>query len=458
MSGRRVVVVGAGIAGLAAAYTLRGEAPDVDVVVLDRAGRVGGLVETERTPDGFVIEHGADCLITTKPWGIDAVRALGLVDAIVSGPEPRRSFLAAGGRLVPVPGIFAGPTPAAVASLVGTRLLSLPGRLRLALEPFVPRGDGAGDESVAAFLDRRFGRELRTTILEPLLGGIYGGDAERLSADACIPRLRDFEREHGSLTLGMWRALRARRRQPAGARLPVMVSLRDGMASLPAAFAQRLGDRVRLGVAVERVERSAGGGFRLATSAGALDCDGMVLALPAWAAPSLVEPLDGDLASGLAAVRHQALDCVTMAWAERDVPRALDGTGFVTARDDPRPTRACTWASRKWPGRAPVGHALVRSVLHRPQATDAEVLAAARADLRDLMGVNAEPRLVRVRRLPRATPVYEVGAPARLAAMQARARALGAVALAGNAHAGIGIPDCIRSGETAARIVAGALE
>jgi protoporphyrinogen/coproporphyrinogen III oxidase len=454
---RRVAVVGAGVAGLAAAHALIREAPELDVVVLERAGRAGGLVETERTPDGFVVEHGADCLVTTKPWGIAAVQALGLLDQVVTGPEPRRSFVVADGTLVAVPGIFAGPTAAAVVSLLRTPLLSMGGKARLAMEPFLPRRRDDADESVSAFLDRRFGREVSNTILEPLLGGIYGGHAERLSADACIPRLRDFEREHRSVTLGMRRAVRARRRQSAGARLPVMVSLRDGMGSLLARFAAAIGARLRCGIAVDRIERIAAGRLRLATAAGPVDCDGVVVAVPAWRAPSLLERLDPDLAAALAAVRHQALDCVTMAWAECDVPRRLDGSGFVTPATDGRPTRACTWSSHKWPGRAPTGQVLVRSVLHRPDARADEVLDAARGDLRELMGITAPPALVRVRRLPRATPIYEVGALAAVAAMQARARALGAVALAGNAHGGIGIPDCVRSGESAARAVLGAL-
>jgi len=453
VSTRRIVVVGAGVAGLAAAHALVRDAPDADVSVLEAGARAGGLVETERTADGFLVDHGADCLLTTKPWGIDAVRALGIEDQVVTGPEPRRSFLATGERLEVVPGIFAGPTPAAVLSLLRTPLLSIGGKMRVALEPFVPRRRERGDESVASFLDRRFGRELRAKVLTPLMGGIYGGRPETLSAEVCIPRLCDFERDRGSVTRGMYHALRARRRLASETRHPVMVSLRNGMASLPDAFARELGARLRLGVAVERVDRTGTEGFRLTTSAGSLDATAVIIAVPAWQAPRLVEGLDAELASMLASVRHQPVDCVTMAWDGHDVPHELDGTGFVTAADDPRPTRACTWASRKWPGRAPAGRVLLRCVLHEPDAPDEEVVAAARRDLRELMGITAAPALLRVWRRRQATPIYEVGAPERMAALRARARASGALAFAGNAHGGIGIPDCIRSGEEAAGLV-----
>lgn len=458
MSARRVVVVGAGMGGLAAAHALVRTAPDLDVTVIEAGERAGGLVETERTPDGFLVDHGADCLLTTKPWGIAAVRALGLANEIVTGPEPRRSFLATGGRLETVPGILAGPTLGAAVSLLRTPLLSLGGKLRIAMEPLLPRRRETGDETVASFLDRRFGRELRMKVLAPLMGGIYGGRPEELSAEVCIPRLCDFERDHGSITRGMRHALRARRKLAADARLPVMVSLRDGMASLPDAFARSLGARIRVGVGVERVERTGGDGFRLVTTAGPIEADGVIVAVPAWQAPALVEGMDADLASMLAAVRHQAIDCITMAWARRDVPRELDGTGFVTAADDPRPTRACTWASHKWPGRAPAGRVLLRCVLHEPDAPDDDVVEVARRDLRELMGITAPPVMLRVWRRRHGTPIYEVGAPGRIADMHARAGALGAFALAGNAHGGIGIPDCIRSGEAAADAVRSALE
>jgi protoporphyrinogen/coproporphyrinogen III oxidase len=178
-----------------------------------------------------------------------------------------------------------------------------------------------------------------------------------------------------------------------------------------------------------------------------------VLATPAWRIPDLIEDLAPDLAADLATVKHKAIDCVTLAWARRDVPRRLAGTGWVRAAGDPRATLACTWSSEKWAGRAPADFVLVRSVLALPGVADGDLVEAARADLRDLLGITAWPAFARVRRLPRATPIYEVG-HARLAArLTARAAELGAFALAGNAYQGVGIPDCVASGEDAAEAV-----
>jgi len=457
VSACRVVVVGAGVAGLTAATVIRRAAPAIEVVVLEAQPRAGGLVETERTPRGFLIEHGADCLVTTKPRGLAAVQAADLGGELVVGAGSRRSYVAGHDGLVPIPPVLGALGPAALWSFFQTPLLSGAGKLRAALEPLMRARRDTEDESVGAFTTRRFGREFARAVLDPLIGGIYGADTSRLSVDACLPRLRDFEREHGSVTVGMQRALRARRRRVRAGEvvLPPVVTLRRGMGSFPEALARGLG--VTCGVTVDRVARESRGGFRVETARGPIGCDGVVLATPAWRTPRIVEELAPDLAADLATVAHKALDCVTLAWERQDVPHALDGTGWVRAVGDPRATLACTWSSQKWPDRAPPGFVLMRSVLSLPASADDDLVAAACADLRDLVGITARPALALVRRLPRATPIYEVGHAARMARLTARVAGLGAFALAGNTYRGIGVPDCVASGEDAARAVLEAL-
>ena len=453
------MVVGAGVAGLAAAVALRRVAPEVQVLVLERASRVGGLVETERTPEGYVVEYGADCLVTTKPGGIAAAREAGLGEAIVAGTGARRTYVATADGLVPMPQIFAGVGVEAVRAVLRTPLLSLAGKARMALEPFISPRRNSGDESVRAFMERRFGGELTRAVVAPLIGGIYGGDIARLSVEACLPRLCEFEREQGSVVAGMQGAIRARRRRERAGEtvLPPTVTLRRGMGSLPEAMAARLGERIALAVGVDRIDARAGGGFDVETTKGTIGCDGVVLATAAWQVPPLVERLSPDLAAELGVLPHKALDCVTLAWPRSAVSHPLDATGWVRAAGETRQTLACTWSSQKWPGRVPAGFVLLRSVLTMPQASDVELIDAARADLRDLIGIATAPSFVRVRRIPRATPIYEVGHVARVARLVLHARKLGALALAGNAHAGVGIPDCVASGESAARAVVSAL-
>lgn len=441
----QVAVVGAGVAGLAAARVL---ARSFDVVVLERQPRIGGLVDTEHLAGGFVLEHGADCMLTTKPWGVAVARELGLGDAIVVGPEPRRAFVASGGRLSPLPTLFAGATPAGAVALARTPLIGWWAKARVALEPLVPRRLGQADESVAGFVERRFGRDVVPALIEPMLRGVYGDAAERLSAAACIPRLRAMERDAGSVVVGMRRARRLRRQAPP--ELPEMVTLRGGMGALPTAMARELGSRVRCGVSVERLTRTRRG-FCLLTSGGSVHADAVVIATPAWAAIELLAPMAPGLAADLAAIRHVALDCVTMAWRRDAIPHPLDGTGFLSAATDPTPTRACTWSSLKWPGRSPAGWVLMRSVLAVPDATDDELVALARADLRELLGIRRPPALTRIRRIRRATPIYEVGHLERVARIQTQVRAIGKLGLAGNYFEGIGVPDSVRSGSEAAR-------
>lgn len=447
----RIVVIGAGIAGLAAAAAIRRDAPHAELLVLEESRRVGGLVETERTGDRFVIDHGPDTLLTTNPWGVAVARAPGFADVLIDGgPAARRSYVSTPGGLVPLPPVFAGASAATALALATTPLLSLRGKVRVALEPFVPARRDPDDESVRAFVARRFGGELADRVIEPLVGGIHGHDTARLSALGCLPRLRALEDAHGSVTIAMRRLLRERRRHGRAA-LPPAVTFRRGMASLPEALHRTIGDRIRFETPARRIDRTRDG-FTIDTPRGAVDCDGVVLAAPAWQAPALVEQLSPELASVLADIRHKALACVTLAFERGDVPRPLDGTGWVRGAGDPRTTLACTWSSAKWWERAPHGFVLLRCILP-PDGEPEDLIAAALADLRDLLGVRASPYLTRVRRIPRATPIYAVGHGALAARAHAAAEAVGALALAGNAWGGVGVPDCGSSGEAAAHAV-----
>jgi protoporphyrinogen/coproporphyrinogen III oxidase len=445
----RLVVVGAGVAGLTAAHAALDAMPGLQVHVLERTGRAGGLVETERTADGFVIDHGADGFVTTKPAGLQVARRVGLGGALTSGGDgPRAAFLVRKDRLVRLPPGVAFGIPATAADMLLSPVLSLAAKVRMAFEPLVRRRIADEDESVAAFIERRFGHELLERIIEPLLGGIHGTPATELSVRACLPRLYELERVHGSVVRGI-------RSGEASAGGPStgsgVMSLREGMESLPRALAHSLGDRLHFGKDVLHITARDRGGYRLHLRDGnLLDADAVVLAAPAHAAAHMVDTLSPALAKLLGGVRHRPVTCVSFGWGRADVPHPLEGTGFVVPGRENRATRACTWASAKWPGRAPTGAVLVRSVLNAHEADDVEAVEAARSDLRDLMGIEAAPIMTRVRRRQRALPMYEVGYLDRLESMRAESASLGAFALAGNAQGGIGIPDCIDSGREAA--------
>jgi oxygen-dependent protoporphyrinogen oxidase len=322
----------------------------------------------------------------------------------------------------------------------------------MGLDLVLPRGGGEADESVASFVRRRLGREVLDRVAEPLLGGIYTADVDRLSLAATMPRFLELEQRHRSLIRG----LRAGARPAAsGARYSLFVAPATGMGALIDAVARRLPEGVvRLRTPVAGIARQ-GRGWRLATPGEAVDADALVVATPAPSAARLLEPLDGELARLLSGIDYASSATVTLGYRAAELP-TLGGFGFVVPRTERRALLACTYASRKWPGRAPDGHELVRAFVGgalRPDLLaldDSALVATVRRELEALVGITATPVLVRVHRHVSAMPQYAVGHLARVAAIEERATALPGVRLAGAAYRGVGIPDCVRSGEAAA--------
>jgi protoporphyrinogen/coproporphyrinogen III oxidase len=459
---RRVVVVGGGIAGLAAAHRLveRAQAGvPLDVVLLEATDQLGGSVGTVRT-GGFVLERGADSMITDKPWGVALCGRLGIADRLLGTRDgERRTAVVHDGRLHPLPEGFLLMAPTAIWPVATSPLFSLGGKLRMALDLVLPRRRDSGDESLAAFVRRRLGSEALERVADPLVGGIYTADPERLSLAATMPRFLELERRHRSVVLGL-RSTASVAHGSAGARYGLFVAPADGMGSLVEAAARRLPEGVlRLRAPVERVARDAD---RWLVSAGGqdFDADAVILATPAFAAAGLLAPLDDVLARRLAGIEYASSATVTLGFRAEDVAHALVGFGFVVPFSEGRPLLACTFASRKYPGRAPEGHELLRAFVggaRRPDlvALDDETLVrTVRAELRALLGITADPMLVRVDRYRRAMPQYAVGHLDLVDAIEARAAALPGVALAGAAYRGVGIPDCIHGGELAADALA----
>jgi oxygen-dependent protoporphyrinogen oxidase len=430
-----IVVVGAGVAGLAAAFAARREGHDV--LVLEASARTGGLVETERA-GGLLMEHGAETLVEGKAVGMRVIAELGLGDELVrEGPAPRRTFIATDRGLFAMPD--GGIVPRSPWPLFASSLLSARAKWRLLREPFVPAA--RGDETVAAFGDRRLGREARATLVDPMMRAIYGVPSERLEMRSALPHLASLERTHGSLA----RAMLGPRR--AGS----VATLRRGMSTLADALAAAVGrERVRLGCSVRSIERSKRG-FTIYTDRSSLAAGAVVLAVPAWRAASLVAPIDSQLAAELSAIQHVDANVVSLAYPRAAVRHALDGTGHLAASGDA--TRACTWASAKWAERAPDGVVLLRAVLDEVAAPD-ELVAIARREVERALDIDGAPVLVRLRRRPRALPVPGPGHAERRARIAAHAHALSGLAIAGAGEGALGVPDCIASGLRAFHAVA----
>jgi oxygen-dependent protoporphyrinogen oxidase len=217
------------------------------------------------------------------------------------------------------------------------------------------------------------------------------------------------------------------------------------------AYAVALGPRLRLGAGVSRIERTRKGGFLLEVNGGSVAADALIMAVPAHVSAGLWQQHDAELADELASIAHGPLNLVSFAWRKQQVPRAMDGTGFIVPSTERRATTACSWMSCKWPERAPQGHVLLRSFVQAEGAEDTELVNLARRDLRELMGIEDAPLWVKPKRLRFGLPRYEVGHALRVQRIEARAAAHGELALAGNAFHGVGIPECWHSGKLAAR-------
>ncbi len=461
-----VVVVGGGIAGLAAAYRLTRLDPPVAVTLIDAEQRLGGKILTEHL-DGFTIEGGPDSFLSIKPRGVGLCTELGL-SALLQGttPRPHRAFVRRGDRLHELPEGLTGLVPTRLQPILRSCLLSPWGKVRFAADAVLPARRDEADESLAHFVRRRLGREVYERLVEPLMAGIYAGDGEQLSLAATFPRLREGERVHGGLIRGVVASRTVPSPVDGAPALPPFVAPSAGMETLVDALIRELRGaavRICLGSPVHAVERDTSpqmdhlDRYRVELATGeAIGADGVVVAVPAFVAAELLAGFDAELATALGAIPHASSAIVSLAYPEGDIPRVLDAHGYVIPRAEARAALACTWTSAKWRGRAPDGMALIRVFVGRfgqeqlLAGDDDALVAIARAELRETLGIAAPPSLTRVHRWPDGMPQYTMGHLDRLVTIERSLAHDPAVALAGAAYRGVGIPDCIESGEAAA--------
>ena len=463
----RVVVVGGGISGLAAAHRLIelsvGWPVPLELVLFESRDRLGGIIATERA-GGCIIEAGPDAFLTEKPWGVALCERLGLADRLIPTREsPRRTFVLHRGRLEPLPDGFALLGPSRLGPVLRSPLLSWRGRLRLAMDLVLPRGRVDGDESVGAFVARRFGREVLDRVVQPLVSAVYTADPRAISLSATMPRFREMERRHRSIAWALARsATRRRDAEGSGPRWSLFVTLAGGMQDLVESLARRLpASAVRLRQGVTAVVPSDGPRrWRVdLAGGGTMAADGVIVATPAPQTARLVAALDPDLGRLCEAIPYASSATVTLAYRRADIGHPLDGFGFVVPRSAGRAILAGTFSSVKFPDRAPEGQALLRAFLGGAlqqgllDRDDDALAAAAEQDLADVLDIRARPILIRVHRHPAAMPQYLIGHQERVSAITAQASRHAGLALAGAAYWGVGIPDCIRSGEEAAERV-----
>jgi len=431
----------------------------IELTVLERGQHLGGPLRTIAR-DGFVMETGADSFLTEKPWAADLARRLGLeADLLPTRAEFRKTYVVRRGRLVEIPAGFSLLAPMHLRPVLASPLFSPWGKLRMALEPLIPKRNDAGDESLASFVTRRLGREVLDRVAQPLAGGIYTADPAELSMSASMPRFVEMERRHGSLSRGMRAAEAARAAQQqgtSGARWSLFLSMRAGMSELPAALTSRLAGSIRRRAEVASIER-VGNQWRITVADGlGVDADAVICAAPAYTAARLLRRIESRLADHLGYIQYASAATVNLTWSVEDFPKRPDAFGFVVPAREHRKIIAGSFSSLKFQGRAPEGFILARvflgGVLQREmlELSDADLISAGREEFGALLGVTAFPRITEVQRWPAAMPQYAVGHLDRVAMIEAAAAPIPNLFLAGAAYRGVGIPDCVRSGEAAA--------
>ena len=485
MTTKRIAIIGGGIAGLAAAYELeemRAAGAAIDYTLYEAQPRLGGTLASEIV-NGAVLEQGPDSFLTEKPAATELCRELGLGGELIpSNDTARKTYIVVRNRLIPLPDglMFLVPTKLIPTAL--TPLFSLRTKMRMAFELLHPprrsahseaaADESSVDESVAALVRRHFGQEAVDRLADPLLSGIYGGDATQLSAQTVLARMVEMERQYGSLTRGM---LAAHRRMKEAAkhssRTPirgaVFTALRGGMQQLVDVLVARLDPACLKTAAPVQGIAKTNEGWAIDSAEGRKDFDALILAAPAWVAGSLLAPVDAPLSAELLGIPYSSSITVNLVYDETKIGPLPEGFGFLVPAVEGRSMLACTFVHRKFLGRTPPGKAVFRAFLGGMNneslldESDSSLIATVRREMSEILGAksfsaNAEPDHAQVARWRRAMAQYAVGHKDRMQRIKLRLAALPSLRLAGNAYDGIGVPDCIRLGRQAARELAGA--
>jgi oxygen-dependent protoporphyrinogen oxidase len=478
MEPKTVIVVGAGITGLSAAYYIdqkaRAAGKPVQVIVLESDDKLGGKVQTERI-DGFTIEKGPDSFLARKVAALHLIRELGIDDELVgTNPEARKTYILHRKKLHRIPQGMNVGVPTQFVPFATTGLLSVAGKVRAGFDFFMPKQEVQGDQSLGLFLERRMGKEVVDYLAEPLLAGIYAGDLRNLSLRSTFPHLEQLEQQHGSLIKGMLaqaQQVKAAQKTPPkpelGARpLPnsVFLTFRTGLYRLIERLEyvlEKSGVQIRLETAVQKLEPSTEGGYQLQLDNGeTLHADAVVMTAPTYDAAKIL-PEKFSQRAYLLQLPYVSVANVVLAFGKNALDRPLDGSGFVVPRKEGRTITAATWTSSKWLHSAEKGKTLMRFYVGRSgqeeivDKSDEEIIAKVRKDLYETMGIDTEPLFHRITRWRRAMPQYTVGHLDRVRDfVEESSRELPGVYFAGSGFYGLGIPDCIDQGlKTAEQVV-----
>jgi oxygen-dependent protoporphyrinogen oxidase len=446
-----VLILGGGISGLATAYflSLRG----IRSTIVEANARLGGLIHTEII-EGCQLEAGPDSYIAAKPAVTELAREIpALADKIIgSNDQSRRIFIVKDGQLVPMPHGMVMMVPADLASAFNSPIFGDDTKRRFEQEQLETPKARSQDISIAEFVLDHFDKTVLDYVTEPLLAGVYGGDARNLSVASVLPRFLDYERHYGSLI----RAVQHEQisRKPGS----LFLSFRNGMQTLTDALREQIRNwcKVQYGEA-QSIERRGARGWRVRVNGAWIATERIVVALPAHRASPVLERIAPELASDLAQIPYSSAITVMLGYRREHFNHPLDGFGFLVPRIERRQVAACTWVNTKFPERIAEPYVVLRAfIVDRDAETlipadDAEIIQTVRAEFSRLMGVYAEPAFHTAHRWPKSMPQYLVGHAERRERIRKRVAELDGIELVGNAYDGVGIPDCVRIAREVAR-------
>ncbi|WDI40716.1 protoporphyrinogen oxidase [Bremerella sp. P1] len=455
----RVAVIGGGISGLSAAHRLLELNSECDIHLFEADSRLGGVLQTSKTDDGYLLENSADNFITNIPYALDLCRRLGMEEELLPTNEAlRKAYVVRNGKLFPVPDGFVLMAPSKMWSVITTPILSWAGKLRLAKEYFVPIREETSDECLESFVTRRLGKEAYERLVQPLIGGIYTADPTKLSIQATLRQFVEMEQKHGSLIKAAQRKEAAGKKNESGARYSMFVAPKQGMGDVIQRLQERLsGQAIHLNTPVSAVEKTDDH-WTVQTPDEKYAFDAVIMALPAPHASKVLGAFPV-LTENLAAIPYAGCSVAILAVDEKQIGRPVAGFGFVVPEIENRKILAGSFSSAKFPGRAPEGKVIIRvfvgGACHPELAdlSDDEMKQVVMKELGELIGLNGEPEKFLVTRWMGKMPQYHLGHLDRVATLEEEAARLPGFELAGNAYRGVGVPQCIQSGEQAAKRV-----
>ncbi len=437
---KKIAVIGGGISGLTIAYLLLNKKTDLDVTVYEADKRPGGKIWTEQA-DGYLCERGPNGFLDNKPMTLELCESLG-IEPVRSNENSKKRFIFSGGKLTAL--------PESPASFIKSDLLSWSGKIRLIGELIAQKGPA--DETVAAFITRRLGKEALEKLIDPMCSGVYAGDPYNMSMKSCFPRIKELEQEYGSLIRAMIMIKKQRKKEKVSAAPGGnLTSFYNGAQTITDTLAQKIGERLRLGVPVQSISMD-NGSYQIHTTDDTLDADIVVMAPPAYAASVMLKDMDSELSKTLSEIPYPHVAVVCFGYKKENLAHTLNGFGFLVPSIEKRRILGTLWDSSVFPNRASEDSVLLRTMLggaKNPQMADLDddrISDIVFDELKPLLGLKKDPDMLRVFRWEKAIPQYIPGHIDKLNIIDKHLKKYPGLYLTGNSYRGIGINDCVMSG------------